>query len=205
MTLRGRGVAALAAILVGCAGPTPAPTQLEGPAIQAGYPYEADEILEAMRTSRRPDGVPEELQTDAVASSVAGAIWTTDGQPWTTIAIGGSCGPAECTLDVSGSHAEGEDAWTFLVIPAEPRVETLTAHIAAGRDLAARADAHARASTIGPELADLILASASWEPPPRAGVLRLAYREGNEEGSCGRDVVVEVLTGGVSIAEERDC
>lgn len=205
MTLRGRGVAALAAILVGCASPTPTPTQLEVPAIQAGYPYEADEILEAMRTSRRPGGVPEELQTEAIAADVAGAIWTTDGQPWTTMAIGGSCGPTECTLDVSGSHADGEDAWTFRVVPAEPLVMTLTAQIAAGDDVATRADAHARASTIGPELTDLILASATWEPPPQAGVLRLEYREGNEESSCGRGVLVMVHTGRVSLFGERDC
>lgn len=205
MTLRGRGVAALTAILVGCASPIPTPTQLETPTIQAGYPYQAGDILEAMRTSRRPGGVPEELQTDAIASHVAAAIWTIDGQPWTTMAIGGSCGPTECTLDVSGSHAGGEDAWTFLVIPSEPRVETLTSQIATGPELAARADAHVRASTIGPEVTNLILASATWEPPPQAGVMRLAYREGNEEGSCGRDVLVEVLTGRVSLVDELDC
>ena len=205
MTLRGRGMAALTAILVGCASPAPTPTQLETPAIQAGYAYEAEEILEAMRTSRRPDGVPEQLQTDAIASRVAGAIWTIDGRPWTTMAIGGSCGPTECTLDVSGSHADGEDAWTFRIIPAEPRVETLTAQIAAGSEVAARADAHARASIIGPEVTNMILASATWEPPPQAGVMRLAYREGNEEGSCRHDVLVEVLTGRVSLVDELDC
>ncbi|HEX7197446.1 MAG TPA: hypothetical protein VF364_11515, partial [Candidatus Limnocylindria bacterium] len=49
---------------------------------EAGRPFDAEAILAAMRDSRRPGGVPDEMQTDAIAAAVADAIWTIDGEPW---------------------------------------------------------------------------------------------------------------------------
>ncbi len=47
------------------------------------------------------------------------------------------------------------------------------------------------------QLDDLILASVRWLPPPRSGTFVVAYRTGNEEGSCGADVTVDAAAGTV--------
>jgi len=51
----------------------------------------------------------------------------------------------------------------------------------------------------------LVLGSASWLPPPDDGRLVLAYRAGDEEGSCRREVTVDARSGGVSVTESLDC
>ena len=65
-------------------------------------------------------------------------------------------------------------------------------------------DAMARES-VGGRLEGLVLGSASWLPPPDDGRLVLAYRAGDEEGSCRREVTVDARSGGVSVTESLDC
>ncbi len=196
-------------LLAACATPlptvTPSTTEIAFP--NPGRPFDATALLAAMRDSRRPGGVPSELQTDAIAGAVAGAIWTVDGEPWTTMAIGGSCGPEECTLDVAGSRpdAAGEDAWTFSVTPATDAVIVIGAQLGSvPAAVASRADAMARES-VGAGLDGLVLSSVSWLPPPDDGRLVLAYRAGGEEGSCRRDVTVDSRGGGVILMKSLDC
>lgn len=196
-------------LLAACAAPlptaTPSMTEIAFP--DPGRPFDATAILAAMRDSRRPDGVPTELQTDAIAGAVAGAIWTVDGEPWTTMAIGGSCGSDACTLEVAGSRPDttGEDAWAFSVTPATDAVTVIDARLGSVPEgLAGRADAIARASE-GALLDGLALASASWLPPPDHGRIVLAYRAGDEEGSCRRDVAVDTGSGAVSVTNSADC
>ena len=99
--------------------PATATADPSGPAA-AGQPYDGAAMLAAMRDSTRPGGVPDELETNAVADAVAAQIWTWDGQPWEALSVGGACGPAECDLDVAGSTdgMAGADLYTFTVDPA---------------------------------------------------------------------------------------
>ena len=137
-------------------------------------------MLAAMRDSTRPGGVPDELETDAVAGAVAAQIWTWDGQPWETLSVGGACGPAECDLDVAGSTdgMAGADLYTFTVDPASGDV-TLQSTDLHGYPAAldAELDEMARAEA-GDELDDLAFVSARWLPPPDQGALlaRLSHR-----------------------------
>lgn len=160
-----------------------------------------------MRDSRRPGGVPEELQTDDIAAAVADLVWTFDGQPWDTIAAGGSCGGDSCTLELAGSPegAAGEDVWVFEVQPATGAVSVASADlhgVPGGRvdalDSAARAAA-------GDDLPDgLALTSVRWLPPPETG-FALAYRSGDEEGSCSVDVVLDATASRVEDLTASDC
>lgn len=207
MTRRGARAAVLTTLLVACATPLPSPATTPVAFPEPGRPFDAATILAAMRDSRRPGGVPDELQTDAIATPVADFIWTVDGEPWTTMAIGGSCGPDECTLEVAGSRpdAAGEDAWAFSVAPATDAVTVTGAKLGSVPEaLSDRADAMARGS-VGAQLDGLILASVSWLPPPDDGRYVLAYRAGDEEGSCRRGVAVDTRSGEVSLTESLDC
>ena len=208
--MRRASLAAIVAMLVvACGGPvrSVAPSDTPIPLPEVGQPFDAADILAAMRESRRPGGVPEELQTDAIAAAVAEAIRTIDGAPWTTMAVGGSCGPEQCTLDVSGSHpdAMGDDVWTFDVAPASETVTVVGTSLGSvSRDLAERADAIASESE--PAVLDgLVLASVAWMQPPDDGRLLLAYRSGDEEGSCRRDVTVDLGTREVEVGAGVDC
>lgn len=207
--MRAAHAALLLLLLTACATPpptvTPSTTEIAFP--DPGRPFDATAILAAMRDSRRPGGVPTELQTDAIAGAVAGAIWTVDGEPWTTMAIGGSCGSDTCTLEVAGGRPDttGEDAWAFSVTPATDAVTVIDARLGSVPEgVAGRADAIARASE-GALLDGLILASASWLPPPDDGRIVLAYRTGDEEGSCRREVAVDTGNGTVSVTNSVDC
>lgn len=212
MTRRGARGAILALLLAGCgmpSSPSAPPAQtVEISVPEPGRPFDGAQVLAAMRDSRRPGGVAESLRTAEIADAVADAIWTVDGEPWTAMAVGGSCGPDECTLEVGGSRAgaAGEDAWTFNVRPAAGQITVVSAQLGSVPDaLVANADRLARGADADGLLDGLILAGQSWQPPPDDALLLLAYRAGDEEGTCRRDVSVDLRDGEVAIGEGVDC
>jgi hypothetical protein len=170
-------------------------------------PYSAAEILEAMRDSRRPGGVPDEIETDAVAAAVAAAVVTLGGEPWDALAIGGACGPEWCTLDVAGTR-DGEDvadAWTLAVFRSGDEVEVVETDLHLLPDgVADRLDTLARGSEASAALDGLLLASVRWLPPPDEERFVLAYRAGDEEGSCERDVTLDE-SGSLVRVDSRGC
>jgi hypothetical protein len=175
--------------------------------VESGRPFDAGTILAAMRESRRPGGVPEAIETPAIATDIADAIWTFGGEPWSTMSIGGSCGPSTCTLDVSGSFADalGEDVWTFSVEPATGQASVVDSQLGSVPPDVVELAAHAvRASSLGPQTAELAVGSASWLPPPDDRLV-LAYRAGDEEESCQRDVSVDLSSGHLELEREVDC
>lgn len=164
-----------------------------------GQPYTAEDILTAMAESRRPDGVPDELQTQEVAAAVADAVWTLGGEPWTIVAIGGSCGADACDLEVAGSpeRGTGDDVYFFRVDPETSEVELLqSVLLGLERRHVEGLDRFARDRWDG-DLEDFALATARWLPPPDAGRFVLAYRSGGEEGSPGVDLLVDLEAGTV--------
>lgn len=179
--------------------PTPAPSTFAPLALpDPGRPYDADDLLDAMRDSRRPGGVPAELQDPQIAAELADQLWTFDGQPWDAIAAGGSCGPATCSLEVSGGPAAGdrEDAWVFSIDRASGAVEVVTADLRAVPDeTAAILDRWARVLDEDGLLDGLLTTGANWLPPPAEDRFRLAYRSGDEEGSCAVDVELDAAAG----------
>lgn len=157
----------------------------------AGRPLDAAAILAAMRASRRPGGVPDELETRQIAERVAEAVWTVDGQPWDTMTVGGACGPQQCSLEVQGSRdgAEGADAWAFNVDPVSGSVDVVEHTLAAlPLELVEDLDRLAREQEA---LDGLVLASARWLGPEGPERFVLSYRGGNEEESCSVDVTVD--------------
>lgn len=176
---------------------------------EPGRPFDATAILEAMRTSRRPGGVPDELETERIAGAVAEAIWTFDGRPWTTMSIGGSCGTDTCLLEVAGTRPgmAGEDLWVFEAAPAPGDVALTTAELhSVPKDLVARLD-----ETLSTDILSrmargtMALTSVRWLPPPDEGHFVLGYRSGGEEGSCGVDVTVHAPTAEVVSETTLDC
>ncbi|MGH2356968.1 MAG: hypothetical protein ACRDGJ_03020 [Candidatus Limnocylindria bacterium] len=160
-----------------------------------------------MRTSPRPGGVPDQLETDAVAAAVADMLWTLDGQAWPALVIGGSCGSTDCTLEVSGTPAGAAvpDLYVFSVAPESASVQLVDASLRGlSGDLGQQLDAMAR--TVAPsELQGMLLVSARWLPPPDEGTFVLAYRTGGEEGSCGLDVTLDAAVGVIVDKASRDC
>lgn len=152
-----------------------------------------------MRTSRRPGGVPDQVETDAIAAAVAEAIWTYDGEPWTTMAIGGSCGAATCLLEVAGtgSGAAGEDLWVFEVTPSTGAVTVTTAELRSLPDeLIGELDELMRNEILSPAnfSPEWALTTVRWLPPPDDGRFVLSYRSGGEEGSCRADFTIHAPT-----------
>ena len=165
---------------------------------EPGRPYDADDVLEAMRDSRRPGGVPAVLQEAGIAGRLAEHLWTLDGKPWNAIAAVGSCGPSTCTLELSGGTqgAGGEDVWAFAIDPAGGAVEVLTADLHAVPDeTAALLDRWARVLDEERLLDGLLVTAVRWLPPPAEDRFRLAYRSGNEEESCSVDVELDAAAG----------
>jgi hypothetical protein len=205
-----RIAAAILAILVTACGapdPSPSPPAPSWAPIESGHPFDAETILALMRESRRPGGVPDEIETPAIAAEIAQTIATFDGTAWSTISIGGSCGPSSCTLDVSGSgpDALGEDLWTFSIAPATGGVSLIESQLGSvPTDVVELADQTVRASSLGAQVAELDIGSVSWSPPPDNGLV-LAYRSGEEEGSCRRDVSLDMRGGDVELEREVDC
>ena len=201
--------AILALLLTACGAPDPStspPAPIWAP-VESGQPFDAEAILTAMRESRRPTGVPDEIETPAIATAIAETITTFDGEPWSTVSIGGSCGPSTCTLDVSGSRPDalGEDAWAFSVELDTGQVSVIDSQLGSvPRDVVELADQAVLRSSSGAQVAELVIGSVSWLPPPD-GRLVLAYRSGEEEGSCRRDMSVDMASGGVELEREFDC
>jgi hypothetical protein len=173
-----------------------------------GRPFDAATILEAMRVSRRPGGVPEQLQTDAIAGAVADQLWTIDGERWTTMSIGASCGPVRCTLDVSGSRTAslGDDLYAFEIIPAADAVAPISTDLRAlPPDVGAALDGMAREAEARINGDGLVLASVRWNPPPDQRTFQLSYRSGNEEGSCELELALDVATGEAETLSAAGC
>lgn len=172
-----------------------------------GQPFTASQILEAMRDSRRPGGVPDELETEAIAAAVADALWTLEGEPWTSITAGGTCGEDACILELAGrpSGAAGEDVWVLEVTP-DGGVEALSADLhGVPSTLLGGLDAFARAADEGGRLDDLVLTAVRWQPPPNETRFVLAYRSGDEEGSCVLDLELDTADGSVTELSSTGC
>lgn len=195
----GRASVAPSATSIVTATPTSSPTPpIAQPA--TARPYDADDLLVAMRASRRPGGVPDELEVPAVAAGLAAQLWTWSGDPYPTLVVGGSCGPERCTVEVSGAPtgAAGADLYAY-------RVDRATRQVAIeGTDLRGYPatldpiiDRVVRDALDPALLEGLILTGAAWQLPPATGQLLAAYRSGGEERSPGLDVLVDLTTGGV--------
>lgn len=176
--------------------PSPAPTPLVALPDPA-HPFTPDELLAAMRNSRRPGGVPDTLETPEIAAAVAERLWTFGPGGWSTSSVGGGCGPQVCSLEVGGTAdgALGEDLYVFTVDPASGAV-TITDRSLGGTpaDLIEALDAAARQTWDG-SLQGLGLASVAWQPPPDEGTFVLTYRSGGEEGSPGVTLLLDVIDG----------
>jgi hypothetical protein len=203
-----RGALALLALMAAsCGAPSPSPSQSgpsgaasasAGTAVAPGRPYDAAALLTGMRESRRPGGVPDRLETVAVAEAISMLVWTWDGQPWDVLAIGGACGPGECTLDVAGSRqgAPGSDLYSF-VVAGDGSVTLLTTDLHAyDPSLDATLDRAAQQAA-GDALNGLTYIGARWLVPPDRGRYWLAYRSGGEEGSPGVDLLLDLASGEV--------
>lgn len=159
-----------------------------------GQPLDAETMLEAMRTSPRPDGVPDRLETELLAGRLADAIWTFDGAPWSTFVVGGSCGADVCVVEVAGTRSggAGEDLWTFDVDPGTGAVGVQSADLRAlPPRLVASLDELARSLAVESDLDGMLLATARWLPPPQTDRFVLSYRSGGEEGSCAAELTVD--------------
>ena len=227
MTRAALALIGLVALLTGCADiPPPTASASDAPSTAAaspataspsagdpelpepGRPFDAATLLAAMRDSRRPDGVPDALETDAVASVVAESIWTLDSEPWEAISAGGSCGPGSCTLEISGAGegAKGDDLWVFGVTPATGAVQLQSSDLRSlPLDLVARLDQLARSLVPHAVLDGLILTNVRWLAPPDDGQFVVSYRSGGEEGSCGADVTVDAVTPQITSGATSDC
>ncbi|MEO5985483.1 MAG: hypothetical protein ABIW50_08700 [Candidatus Limnocylindria bacterium] len=158
-------------------------------------------MLDAMVNSQRPDGVPDQLESRATAGAVADRLWTADGRPWSTIAVGGSCGPEVCSLEVAGSPegGVGEDLYVFAIRRDGPEVDMLTTTLGGlSPELVAALDEAARSTWAG-DLVGMVLTSARWSPPPDDAVFALSYRSGGEEGSPGVDLLLDGRRGTVTV------
>lgn len=216
MTRRLLAILALVALLTACADvalpsvsepgatATASPTASGLALPEPGRPFDAATLLDAMRESRRPGGVPDELETDAVASALAEAIWTLGGEPWSSVSAGGSCGPDTCTLEIAGAEdgAQGDDLWVFDITPATGAVRLETTDLRSlSPDLVGYIGELTRSLVPVAELDGLILTNVGWLPPPDGGQFVVSYRSGGEEGSCGVDVTIdatvpEIVSGG---------
>lgn len=213
-----RGAAAIVLLLaVAC---TPATTPARTPSTTAtasiaaidvgepGRPYDAAAILDAMRGSRRPGGVPDDVETDMTAGAIADAIWTIDGTPWATMAAGGSCGTTTCTVEIAGSHegAAGEDLWVFEVTPSDSGVSVISAELGSvPEQLVNPLDAMVRRLVGTDAVENLAVASVRWMAPPQTGQFVLSYRSGGEERSCRADFTVDVRSGRLVADVVRNC
>jgi len=175
------------------------------PLSRPGTPYSAADLLDAMGESRRPGGVPDQLETEEIAAGIAAQAWTWDGEPWETISLGASCGPGACSLDLAGAPAgeQGTDLYSFTVDPASGEVQLeatdLHGHPSALQELL---DAAARAAIGAERLEGMALVGSRWLPPPQTDRYWLAYRSGGEEGSPGLDVLLDASSGEVLEALE---
>ncbi len=157
--------------------PSPRQPRPPGPArvAEPGTPYGAEDVLSAMRDSRRPGGVPDQLETPDIASAIAEQLWTWDGQPWASMSVAGSLRCAtSCSVDVSGGSPTGRRWGRPLLVRrrsgrADP-AELIDASLQGLPDsLDPRLDAIARDGTEAGALEGLELLAADWLPPPDTG------------------------------------
>ena len=178
---------------------TPSPSPSAPIALpEAGRPYDAGDLIDAMRDSRRPGGVPAELQDAGIAAALAERLWTFGGEPWDAIAAGGACDGSACSLELSGGTEAGggEDVWTFTIDLTSAHVEVVSADLHAVPDeIAATLDRWARALDEDGLLDGLLTTAVRWLPPPAEDRFRLAYRSGNEEESCSVDLELDAGAG----------
>lgn len=199
---------------VATASSTVSPTTSEPDAVgitlpAPGTPWDGAALLDEMRRSTRPGGVPDEVQTPSLAEAIAAEVWTVDGATWDTIAIGGFCGTSTCTIDLAGAHLgrAGEDLWTVEIDLASGDVEPIVADVRSlPWDLVDELDGLARSLDDGGDLASMMLTTARWLPPPaEPGRFVLSYRSGGEEGSCAREVLLDAAAGVVVEQGESGC
>lgn len=165
-----------------------------------GTPYDATAILAAMRESRRPGGVPDQLETEELAAAIAELTWTWDGAAWESISVGAACGGTACSLDLAGTPTggAGTDLYSFSIDPAVGSVELVSSDLHGHpASLEAELDAAARGALAEDRLDGLALVGARWLPPPDTDRYWLAYRSGGEEGAPLLDVLLDVSTGEV--------
>ena len=221
MMRRALAIAALVVALSSCAASAPPPSSPGTPPAgtsappgelvlpEPGRPLDGTTLLSAMRESRRPGGVPDELETDDVAAAAAAAIWTFDGEPWSSLSVSGSCGPRACTLEISGSSegAQGDDLWVFEIAPGGATASLVSADVRSlPPDLIVSLDGLARSLLPADRLEGTNLASVRWLPPPdEDGSFVLSYRSGGEEGSCGVDVTMKASAREITSVRELDC
>ena len=174
-----------------------------------GQPWDGAALLGEMEGSTRPGGVPSEARTPAVAEAIAQTVWTLDGTPWETMAIGGFCGPSICTLDIAGAHLgrAGEDLWTVEVDLSTGGVSTVVSDVRSlPWDLVDELDRLARSLDDDGDLGPMVLASARWLPPPaEPGRFVLSYRSGGEEGSCSREILIDADDGEIVERSASNC
>ena len=203
-----RALALLVLMGAACAAPSPSPSfpsasdaasaDASVAAVVPGRPYDAAALLTGMRESRRPGGVPDRLETEAVAGAVSMLVWTWDGQPWEVLAIGGACGPGGCTLDVAGSREgiPGSDLYSFAVA-ADGSVTLLTSDLHGYDPSLDPILDRAAQQAAGDALGGLTYVGARWLAPPEEGQYWLAYRSGGEEGAPGVDLLLDLPSGEV--------
>jgi hypothetical protein len=180
--------------------PSPTPVATASPSGSSpgpGRPYNATGVLQAMRDSRRPGGVPDQLETRAVAAAVANELWTWDGNPWPELVIGGACGPSSCSLEVAGApQGAGTDLYSI-----ELQRDGTLAGVSSdlhGYPPALDSDLQGIVEDQARDLVDdMAFTSARWLPPPDGGRYWVAYRSGGEEGSPGLDLLVDLARGTV--------
>ena len=201
------GVATSQATTAPAATPDPsraAPIALTDP----GRPYDAEDLLQAMRDSRRPGGVPTELQDSDIAAELAERLWTIDGEPWNAIAAGGACDASACSLELSGGTGAtgGEDVWVFMINLTSGAVEVVNADLhAVPAETAVTLDRWARALDEDGLLDGLLTTAVRWLPPPAEDRFRLAYRSGDEEGSCSVDLELDAAAGRITEVTPSGC
>jgi hypothetical protein len=196
------------------AGPTPsasasAPGEVTIEVPTPGHPWDGTALLDAMRASTRPGGVPDELETPGLAAAIAASVWTVDGTAWDTSSVGGYCGPSTCTIDIAGTHVNraGEDLWTMEVGLASGTIVPLVAEVRSlPHELVESLDRLARALADPGALDSMTLATARWLPPPAGvGQFILSYRSGGEEGSCARELTLDAARGEILEDEATGC
>lgn len=217
MSRRALALAALVAVLTSCTDlrpipfdslPDESPTPAGIGVLAPGRPFDAADILAAMRDSRRPGGVPDELETDAIAAELADLIWTIDGEPWSTMSAGGSCGPQTCTLEIAGGHpdSQGDDLWVFDVEPVTETARVAEADLRSlNPDTLDQLDQMTRSIFPGTQRG-LNLTNVRWLPPPEESQFVVSYRYGDEERSaCGADITVDAAIRRVVSDLSMDC
>ncbi len=164
---------------------------------EPGLPFGMTDVLNAMQNSRRPGGVPDQVETQAIATAIAERTFTFDGDPWLAMTASGSCSATSCTVEIAGapSGALGEDVYVFTVDTASGAVALSDSNLRGLPEaLLPELDAAARGTWNG-DLDGLILASARWLPPPDRHVVILSYRSGGEEGAPAIDLRLDVARG----------